>query len=190
MSKPLNAARSRALALGLLLCALLVVIAALAAPIFLVHRHYDQKLESLNDRLGRYQRVVANRAELARRLEQMRALDGRRFYLRIAGPALAAGQIQELEKSIIEGNGGRLTSMQIQPHKDEGAYRRVAVSVQVLGSMIAIQSILLTLEAREPFLFVDNLNVRSLSSETTKDPAAAEGGLVVQFDVIGYAIRK
>ena len=190
MTKPLNAAQSRALALGLLLCALLVIAAVLAAPFILAHRHYDQKLESLKDRLGRYQRVAANRAELTRRLEQVRALDGRRFYLRIAGPALAAGQIQELEKFIIESNGARLTSMQIQPHKDEGTYRRVAVSVQVLASIVAIQNILRTLESREPFLFVDNLNVRSLASESTKDAAAPEGGLVVQFDLIGYAIKK
>jgi general secretion pathway protein M len=190
MRKTLTDAQSRALALGLFLLALIAIIALLATPFVLVHIHYEQKLEGLNDRLTRYERVAASRGELTRRLEQMRALDGRRFYLKYAGPALAAGEIQELEKSIIEANGGRLSSMQIQQPKDEGAFRRVSVNVQVLGSIGTIQRILLALERNEPFLFVDNLNVRSLSAEAAKDAATPEAGLVVQFDLIGYAIRK
>ena len=190
MSRALSNAQGRALALGLLLLALLVILAVLATPFVLAHRHYDLQIETLKDRLARYQRVAASREELSRRLEQMRALDGRRFYLKSAGPALAAGEIQELEKSLIEANGGRLSSMQIQPHKDEGDFRRVAVNVQVLGNMVAIQKILRTLETREPFLFVDNLNVRSLSNEATKDAATPDAGLVVQFDLIGYALRN
>jgi len=190
MSKALSNAQSRALALGLLLFALVAIIAVLATPLALMHGYYDQKIGDLKDRLGRYQRVAASREELTRRLEQMRALDGRRFYLKSAGPALAAGEIQELEKSLIEANGGRLASMQIQPQKDEGAFRRVAVNVQVLGSISAIQNILRALETREPFLFVDNLSVRSLSAEATKDAVTPDAGLVVQFDLIGYAVRK
>ena len=190
MSTTLNAARSKALALGLLLLALIAAIAVIATPFILAHRHYDQNLEGLNDRLSRYQRVAANREELTRRLEQVRALDGRRFYLKSAAPAQAAGEIQELEKSVIEAFGGRLASMQIQPHKDEGTFRRVAVNVQVLGSIGTMQSILRALETREPYLFVDNLNVRSLSSDAAKDAATPDAGLVVQFDLIGYAIRN
>jgi len=190
MSKTLNETQSRALALGLLLFALIAISAALATPLVLVHAYYDQKIEDLKDRLSRYQRVAASREELTRRLEQMRALDGRRFYLKSAGPALAAGEIQELEKSLIEANGGRLASMQIQPHRDEGAFRRAAVNVQVLGSIGTIQTILRALETREPFLFVDNLSVRSLSTDATKDAVTPDAGLVVQFDLIGYAVRK
>ena len=190
MNKALTATQSRALALGLLLIALIALGAVLATPLILVHRHYEQKLEDLKDRMGRYQRLAASRAELTRRLAQMRALDGRRFYLKSAVPAPAAGEIQELEKSIIEANGGRLASMQIQVPKDEGVFRRVAVNVQVLGSIGTIQSILRAVETREPFLFVDNLNMRTLNSDTAKDAATTDAGLVVQFDLIGYAIRK
>lgn len=190
MKRIAGGAGSRALALGLLLFALLAAIAALAAPLVLVHRHYDRKIDDLEDRLARYQRVAATRGELTRRLEKMRALDGRRFYLKDSAPALAAGEIQDLEKSVIAEQGGRLASMQIQPHKDEGAFRRIAVNVQVLGSIGTMQGILRALETNEPFLFVDNLNVRSLSAEAGKNAATPDVGLVVQFDLIGYAIRR
>jgi general secretion pathway protein M len=190
MSNKLNDAQSRALALGLLVLALVAIVAGFATPLVLVHRHYDQEIEGLNDRLIRYRRVAASRDELTHRLEQMRALDGGRFYLKNPSPALAAGEIQELEKSVIQENGGRLASMQIQPPKDEGAFRRVVVNAQVLGSIGTIQSILRALESSEPFLFVDNLSVRSLTSDPAKDAATPDAGLVVQFDLIGYAILK
>lgn len=190
MSKLPDQRRSRTLAIGLLVFALLATIAAVATPLILVHRHYDDKLADLENRLARYQRVTASRGELTRRLEQMRALDGRSFFLMSTVPALAAGEIQELEKSLIEANGGRLASMQIEPHRDEGAFRRIAVNVQMLGNIGTIQNILRVLETRKPFLFVDNLNVRSLSSDATREAAMPEAGLVVQFDLIGYAIRK
>jgi DNA-binding helix-hairpin-helix protein with protein kinase domain len=118
MSKAQSEAQGKALALGLLAFALLATLAAFAAPIVLMHRYYDQRLADLEDRRARYQRVAASREQLSQRLAQMRALDGRRFFLKNAGPALAAGEIQELEKSLIDANGGRLASMQIQPHKD------------------------------------------------------------------------
>jgi len=190
MNKALDDARSRALALGLLALALLLTVAAVATPLVLLHRHYDDKLADLEDRLVRYQRLAASREELTRRLEQLRALDSRSFFLNSAVPALAAGEIQELEKSLIEANGGRLASMQIEPHKDEGAFRRIAVNVQMLGSIGTIQNILRVLETRKPYLFVDNLSVRSLSAEATRTATIPEAGLVVQFDLIGYAIRK
>lgn len=190
MTKTLNEKQSRMLALGILILVLLAMISLLATPIFLLHRHYDQELEGLEDRLDRYQRLAASRDQLTRGLTQLRALDGRRFYLKNSAPAVAAGEIQELEKALIEKNGGRLASMQIQPHKDEGPFRRVAVIVQLLGSIGTVQNVLRALESNEPYLFVDNLNVRSLSSSATPEAATADGGLVVQFDLIGYGIRN
>ncbi len=181
-------ARGRALALGLLVCTLLAGVVLVAAPLALAHRYYDGKLADLKDRLERYQRLAATRAELRQRLEQMRAMDGERFYLKSAAPARAAGEIQELEKSLIEANGGRLASMQILPYSDEGAYRRIAVNAQMLGNIATVQNVLRALEMHEPFLFIDNLNVRSLATGGGK--AAPEARLVVQFDLIGYAIRR
>lgn len=190
MIKTFNQKQSRMLALGILILALLAVVALVATPVFLLHRHYDQELEDLEDRLDRYQRLAASRDQLTRRLTQLRALDGKRFYLKNSAPAVAAGEIQELEKALIEKNGGRLASMQIQPHKDEGPFRRVAVIVQMLGGIGTVQNVLRALESNEPYLFVDNLNVRSLSSSATPEAATADGGLVVQFDLIGYGIHN
>jgi len=71
MSKALSNAQERALALGLLLTVLIAIVAVLATPLAMVHRYYDQQIESLKDRLARYQRVAASRDELTRRLVEL-----------------------------------------------------------------------------------------------------------------------
>ena len=57
--KGLSASRQRALAAGLLVAAVGVVLLAVLAPIVLLHRHYDAAIDDMSDRLRRYQRVAA-----------------------------------------------------------------------------------------------------------------------------------
>lgn len=188
MSRRLTLRGGRALALGLLLLAVFVAAAALAVPLYLVNRHYDEQLELLGDRYQRYQRVVASREELSARAAELRDLNARRFYLKNASPALAAGEIQEMGKAFVEASGARLISMQIQQPKDEGRYRRIGVTAMVMGNVAAIQGVLRAIESNEPYLFIDNLRVRSLHGVPAMGDTVAEGDLSVQFDVIAYSI--
>ncbi len=186
MNKRFSALQGRSLAIGLLLFVLLAGVAAIAVPLYLMHRYYDRQLEDLDDRLTTYRRVAASREAFGRQLTQLRALDGRRLYLRDSAPALLAGDVQETVKSLIEANGGRLVSMQILPHKDEGGFRRVAVSARIMGGLASIQDILLALESGEPSLFLENLSMHAQSDGPAAGSSADE--LIVQFDAIGYAI--
>lgn len=188
MKQPLTPARSRKLALALLLLAAAILIAAASVPLILLHRHYDREIESLSDRLARYQRVAASRDAVVARAEALRGGDARRFFLKSSIPALAAGEIQELQKSLIDASGARLMSMQIQAPKDEGRYWRVAVTATIMGNMEAIQGIFQAIESGEPYLFIDNLNLRSLHGmPSPPGMTLAEGEVSAQFDVIGYA---
>ena len=58
--------RSRALALGLLVIVIAVLAALLLVPALLLHRHYDEAIESANDRLARYKRVASQAPDLGR----------------------------------------------------------------------------------------------------------------------------
>ena len=138
---------------------------ALAVPVMLVHRHYDAAIEQLTDRLERYRRIIAMAPGLKAGLEKVKARDGRKFYLKNAAPALAAAEIQEIAKTIIEAQSGKLTSIQIIPHKDDGGYRQIAVNLQFSGSIASIQKILYALETRQPYLFVGNLSIQSPPDE-------------------------
>jgi len=186
--RPLTPLQSKSLALALLALVFVLAVLALAVPVMLVHRHYDAAIEQLTDRMERYHRIIAMAPGLKVGLEQVKARDGRKFYLKNAAPALAAAEIQEFAKTVIEAQSGKLTSIQIIPHKDDGGYRQIAVNLQFSGSIASIQKILYALETRQPYLFVDNLSIRSRLLSNYRAAPGVEPEYFVQFDLTGYAL--
>lgn len=188
MMRPLTPLQSKSLALALLALVFVLAVLALAVPVLMVHRHYDAAIERLTDRLARYHRIIAMAPALNAGLEQVKTRDGRKFYLKSAVPALAAAQIQEIAKTVIEAQSGKITSIQIVPHKDEAGYRQIAVNLQFSGSIASIQKILYELETRQPYLFVGNLSIRSRLMGNYRAIAGVEPEYFVQLDLIGYAL--
>jgi general secretion pathway protein M len=184
----MNPTQSRRLALGLLVGAIVLAAAAVAIPIWVANRHYDNALAESLDKLDRYRRIAATRPEIARDLEAMRGHDPRRFFLRSGAAALSAAEAQEVLRSIIEAGGGRLITMQAPSSRDDGRYRQVTVNVQLTANVIALRKILSAIETRTPFVFVDNLMVRSQVPSNFKPGPGAEPEMFVQFDVSGYTI--
>lgn len=179
--------QSRRLALGLLLAAIVLGVAALALLGWLPNRHYDRALADSLDKLDRYRRVAAARPEIARDLEVVRKHDSRRFFLRTGPAALSAAEAQEAMRAIVEASGGRLITMQAPNSRDEGRYRQMSVNVQLTANVVALRKILHAIENRTPFLFVDNLMVRSQVPSNFKPGPGSEPEMFVQFDVSGYA---
>ncbi len=179
--------RSRQLAVGLLVAFAVAVVALVAAPTFLLNRHYDRALAENLDKLERYRRIAGSRPEIVRRLDAMRARDPRKFFLRSGGAALSAAEAQESIRSLVESSGGHLITMGAPTSKDEGRYRQVTVNVQVTANIFALRKILGAIEANTPYLFVDNLMVRSQVPANFKPAPGAEPDMFVQFDVSGYA---
>lgn len=183
--------QSRAAALVLLLGLLLLAVALIATPLWLLNRRYDNALEESVTRLERYSKIAGMRDGLIKKSAEVRALAANHHYLKSASPALAAAELQEQLTVIFEANGGKLSSIQILPHKDEGAYRQIAVALQLTAPLSALKGILHALESSRPYLFIDNLSVRSnagFGQRMGADPAA-EPELIVQFNVTGYALK-
>ena len=186
--RALSKNQSRGLAIGLLILFLTICVLLLFIPINMLHRHYDQSLDSLADYLGRYRHVVATHAEVQSALDQVKKKNGRQHFLRNTGAALAASEIQETAKSLIEANGGKLVSMQIVPFKDDGGYRRVTVNIQFISNMSTLRKILYAMETVQPYLLLDNVSIRSQARTLNKGAPVTEPELIAQFDVSGYAL--
>jgi hypothetical protein len=186
--RALSKNQSRGLAVGLLILFLTVGILLLFIPINMLHRHYDQSLDSLADYLGRYRHVVATHAEVQSALNQVKRKNGRQHFLRNTGAALAAAEIQETAKSLIEANGGKLVSMQVLPFKDDGGYRRVTVNIQFISNMSTLRKILYAVETVQPYLLLDNVSIRSQANTLSNGTPMTEPELIAQFDVSGYAL--
>ena len=184
----MNPIQSRRLAILLAVLALAAIIAAVAVPVWMAHRWYDHNLVESTDKLERYRRVAAMRPEVAKQLDALRNKDTRRFFLRSGAAALSGAEASEAIRNLVEGAGARLISVQAPPAKDDGRYRQVTVNVQMTANIFALRKILHAIENYTPYLFVDNLLVRSQVPGNFKPGPGAEPEMFVQFDVYGYAL--
>jgi general secretion pathway protein M len=190
MSQPMRPSwnRNQSLALGILVAATLFALAAVVGPVWLLHSHYDAAIGDLSDRLSRYQRIAATRPQVLQAIEAMRARDPRKLYLKATTAPLAAAEVQELAKNLIEANGGKLITAQVQAPKEEGRYRQVSVNLQFTANILALRRILNGLETGQPVLFADNVVIRTQVPSTYKPAPGAEPEMFVQLDVIGYTL--
>ena len=187
----LPSSRQRSLAVMLLVIAVALALTVLLLPLFLLHKHYNDMIAALTDRLDRYGRVAAQAPEYRKALEAMREKNGRRFFLKNSAPNLAGAELQEQVRAAIEGNGGRITTSQNQNPKDDGRFRQILVSVQFFASTPALQKILLALEAQPPYLAVENMTLRPLNGFRGFKPAPGqEPEINVQLDVAGFAFAE
>ena len=188
MAKTLDANQNRRLALGLLALAVVLAICIIAIPTWMRHRHYDQALAEMHDRLDRYQRIASTRPELLRQLDAMRAKDPRRFFLRTGNAAISAAEAQEALRGVIEQNGGKLITVQAPTSRDDGRYRQITVSVQMTATIVALRRILNAIDTNTPYLFVDNLVVRTQLQSTYKPAPGQEPEMFITMDITGYAL--
>ena len=186
----LDPRQSRRLAVGLLAAVVLAAIALVGIPVWMLHRHYDEALADMTGKLDRYRRIAATRPEAAKQLEALRTKDTRRFFLRPGAPALSAAESQEVVRQLVESSGGRLISLQPPQVKEEGRYRQVTVNVQITANVFAMRKILHAIESHTPYLFIDNLVVRSQVPGNFKPAPGGEPEMFLIFDISGYALTS
>jgi hypothetical protein len=157
-------------------------------PVVLVHRHYDDAIADFKDRLQRYQRVAAQGPEYRTALDALRQRDAKRFLLKNTAPNLAGAELQETVRAAIEGNGGRITTSQNQPVKDEGRFKQIGVTVQFFATTANLQRILFALESQQPYLLIENLSVRPINAfRGFRPPPGAEPEVSVTLDVAAFS---
>ena len=187
----LTPAQSRWVAVGLLVAAVAFAAGVLLLPVVLLHKHYDDAIESLVDRLERYRRVAAQAPEYATALESMREKDGRRFFLKNTAANLAGAELQEIVRAAIEGNGGRITTSQNPAPKGEGRFKQIIVNMQFFANTPNLQKILHALEVQRPYLIVENITLRPLNAFRGFKPGPGQEPEVnVQLDVAAFAFAE
>lgn len=184
------AARSRfslAAALALLLAVSVLAAATLAAPYYFLHRRYDARLAERGMELERLRRIAAARPALEAQLAALQAREPGKGLLRNAGAALAGSELQELARGLIESNGGKIQSVLVKPHADEGRFRRVSVNLQFNATAPAMLRSLQALEGALPYLSLDNVVIRSSAAHGYRARPGVEPEHTVQTDVSGAA---
>jgi len=153
-----------------------------------------QRLKVVNRRITEIESIVAREdqgSNGAKALDAMRERDGRRFFLKNTAPNLAGAELQELVRTAVESNGGRITTSQNQVPRDEGRFRQISVSVQFFASTPALQKILYAIEASPPYLLIENMTLRPLNAFRGFKPVPGQEPEVnVQLDAAGYAVAE
>jgi hypothetical protein len=184
----MSSSQQRAVAVALLVLGVLAVLAIALGPVLLMHRHYDQAIGDLTDRLERYRRVAAQAPELRRALDVMKEKDSRRFFLKNSAPNLAGAELADLVRAAIDNNGGRITTSQNPGPREDGRFKQLTVTVQFFATTPSLARILHSLDAQTPYLIVDNLSIRPLNAFRGFKPAAGqEPENNVQMDVSALA---
>jgi len=166
------------------------VLALLALLVYVpwqqAHRYYDSAIEDALDRTSRYQRIADQRKNVEANIALIKKRDAGRYYLRASSPALAAAEVQQMAQTIVEANQLKVESTQIVAHKDEGSRRKVAVNFQLRGQLPAVQQALYELETALPYLYVDNLAVRTAVVRMFRPAPGVEPEIQVQFDLYAF----
>jgi general secretion pathway protein M len=185
----------RLAALGLLLLAGGVLYLAVDRGLLGLYRYYQTALEQHQGRLAQLERMAATREpaqQLIATIQQDRNATAQ--YLPQSAPALAAAELQQRLKVVVEAAGGTLQSTQALPPVEEGDAVKITISAIMNGDTGSLQKVLYNLESQTPLLFVDNLE---LSARPTR-PRLPNGRyatytrmqLNVQFEVSGYLRRE
>ena len=180
--------KRRKAAVAILAAGAVILISLVAVPLWLSHRHYDQALEDIDGRLTRYERLAAARPALEQKLEAVRAMGSRKYFLKASAASLSAAEMQERVRQYVDANGGRLISVQVGQPRDDGRFRQVTVTMQLNANTPALRKILLAIETAEPYLFVDAIMVRSQVPPGYKAPPGSEPEMFIQLEISGYAV--
>ena len=189
MNLRLTPAQSRLLAVVLLLLMIAALVAAVAVPAVLLHRHYDHYIDQYSDHLARYRRVAASRGDIEASLAEVEKRDPRRFFLKAHAPALAAAELQGSISRVVESHNGHMISSQIMPAKDDGkaaAATRITLSTQFSAAIVPLQTILHDIEVHAPYLFVDQLTVRANQGRQFKPQPGVQPEYSIQLTVSAF----
>ena len=186
MKLTITPTQSRVLAIALLLALLAILAVLVYVPWHRVHFRYDTAIEDQLDRTSRYLRIAAQRQNAEANIAFIAKRDAGRYYLKASSPALAAAEVQQMAQAIIEANELKVESTRIAAHKDDGPRRKVAVNFQLRGQLPAVQKALHELETALPYLYVDNLVVRSSVARVFRPVPGVEPDVLVQFDLYAF----
>ena len=185
--------RDRWLAVALLLAVLGLLYLLVLQPLFVAPlRETDARIQELQARDARLRGLLAQRAEVERRLAALDAQGGAGFLAEPTAELAAAALIQQLEQVVVDASAGSRGCAIVNrtPLGDEaqgGRYRKVAVQVRLRCGNAETLAVLHALESARPWLFVDALSITAQRFFAVPGSAQPQqGGLDVGFTLYGY----
>jgi general secretion pathway protein M len=177
----------RMLALALLLGLVLLVAVFGVLPFADRARMTSDALEFNREMIARLSRSAAHPGSYDAQIDLLLArINDSGLYIRAATEPLAAAAVQEHLKRAVGLYGGELRSVQSLPSLPEENLTRIGLRVVMTGTLGPMIRVLHELESGEPYLFIDNLQIKSTTRRRRRTQEQAVGRLSIRFDVHGY----
>ena len=182
---------SRLLALALLAAVPVLGYLLVVEPVIAAYRDAGAAITQAQRLLQSYRERAEQRPQLAQLLaEEEESAADLTGYLAAVDDALAAVELQDRTKAVVETAGGQLRSAQslkVEPVDAVAGVRRAGIKVRFTADIESLATILYELETGEPYLFVDALSVREPRRQRRRrDEPEAAPQLDVVVDLYGY----
>jgi general secretion pathway protein M len=177
-----------------------MILGGIAIPWLQRMQELDSQITENEDQLGRLRRLVATLPRLREELEKVNSNeDFKAFYFDAPTTALAGAELQRKVQDIVTEAKGRLISTQLLPERKDEHPTRVLVRTQIQGSTETLLDVLYQIELARPFLFIDQVSVRSsarpaqpersIRGRAIRRPNVNQAGeLTVRLDIFGFAL--
>jgi general secretion pathway protein M len=182
----LSAGFQRTLAVALLALLLALVWRAALRPAWQQWTIGAQQIEQQRSTIGRLRAMAGARDQYARALAEVRSRSGvDSALMKSASVTLAAAQLQQDVKSMVERAGGSLVSSQPRDAPGEGPFARVQLSVRMLVSIVALQQVMHALESQRPIVIIDEVLILSRARRKSR----TNDTLDVRMSIAGFVAR-
>jgi hypothetical protein len=188
MLKP-GSVLSRTLAVLLLGVVLLGAYRLILAPLVGAYSDGEARIEEAKESLQRYEALAQQRSMLSKRLEEQERAASAAGYLLGPSDGLAAAQLLDRVKSVVEAAGGELRSTQIlpaEPFEDGPGFRRTTLRVHFVVTIDGLQATLHELEAGQPYLIIDDATIRQEPVRRSDSEQPGPSMLEVNLELFGY----
>jgi general secretion pathway protein M len=157
----------------------------------------NAQTDAVKDQIRHYQRLLSTIPRLRAELERERNNEEiKAFYFDAPTAALAGAQLQGTIQEMVQAAGARLVNSQFLPAEPNEQPSRVRMRAQIQGDTDALLDVLYSIEQARPFLFVDQLSVRSTTRRERRDrrqrgnspPLQIKHELTIRLDAFGYAL--
>ena len=192
MMRDVRPAVRRALAITLLIAPVYALIFWIVQPVVEERRQLRLVTEQATISLGRYRQILREHAAEQPSAQISRARSDLGFGIVDAvNETLAAVELQNRMRALIETSNGELRSMQMLAPRSEGKLRRISLRVQVALDINGLRKVIHATESSGPFLFIDGMELRlSAARPSTQSNQASPGdgprSVEMRLDVSAY----
>ena len=175
----------------ILLLLVVFIFALFIAPAVIMRQDLNGRIGELELQLNKFKMAGQGLEQLQQQINRMnKAHANTGDFLEEKSPALAAADLQQYIKGVIETHQGNLVSAQPVNETGQELFPKVTVKIHMRGNINTLQQTLYQMESSRPRLFIDNIVIQKRNPAASRTNQKDADLLEVRLDVSGYVFSS